>query len=964
MAASGAMTPSEFAAKWKGSTRTERAASQEHFIDICRMLDVKTPNEADPTGAWYAFEKGVEKQSGGDGFADVWKRDHFAWEYKGKRKNLADAYTQLLQYREALDNPPCLVVCDLDRFEIHTNFTGTRKVVHSFDLEAFHKSPAEPLRVLRAALTEPEKLRPAQTVEQVTEEAAGQFAELAERLRSRGHKSQEVAHFLLRLLFCFFAEDVTLLPKGLLKRLLASTRTAPDQFTGQIGELFGLMSQKDGKRHFGVEPIQWFNGGLFDDATVLPLKVGDLEPLIAAAKLDWSSVEPAILGTLFERGLNPAKRGQLGAHYTDRASIRRVVEPVVLQPLRLEFEAMKDKVSKLLAAGKKATSEARGKDNPNRVFRAFLERLRAVRVLDPACGSGNFLYITLQLLKDLEKEAILWGAETMKTTQELPGVGPEAVLGIEFDPYAAELARVTIWIGEIQWMLNNGFHYRTNPVLRSLETVRQGDAILDRSDPENPRRVDWPEAEFIIGNPPFLGGKKLRASLGDAYVDALFAAWDTRVPREADLVSYWHEKAREEIEANRAKRAGLLATQSIRAGANRKVLAKIKETGDIFMAWSDEPWVVEGADVRVSIVAQDDGTERERRLDGQRVDVIYADLKGGTTGGSDLTTARALAENAKICFMGDTKGGPFDVPIDVARKLTAAGPNTNGRPNSEVVVPWMNALDLVRRSREMYVIDFGVDMTEAAASLYEAPFEYIRKEVRPIRIKNNREAYARKWWLHVEPRPELRTALTSLTRFLVTPRVASHRLFAFVHSATVPDSRLYAFARSDDYFFGVLHSRAHEAWALATSSRHGVGNDPTYNNTTCFETFPFPWPLNTPEKQLTKEQRAQMAAIASAAKELDAVRSKWLNPPELVKPAPGLAPTFPQRLIPKDADAATTLKARTLTDLYNARPAWLDGLHRKLDAAIFAAYGWPADISETEILARVLALNQERVEKR
>lgn len=951
-------TPSEFAAKWKGSTRTERAASQEHFIDLCRMVGVPTPNDADPTGEWYAFEKGAAKSAGGDGFADVWKRGHFAWEYKGKRKDLGAAYQQLLQYREALENPPCLVVCDLDRFEVHTNFTGTKPAIHTFTLDTLRTAPAEPLRILRAVFQDPEALRPSVTREQVTEEAAARFAELAEKLQKRGHEPQTVAHFLNRLLFCFFAEDIGVLPQGLFTRLMEVTKKTPEKFTAQLGQLFVLMSK--GKGYFGTEEIEWFNGGLFDTAEVLPLTTEDVETLLVAARLDWSSVEPAILGTLFERGLDPDKRGQLGAHYTDKASILRVVEPVVLTPLRREFAAMKVKVEKLLAAGKKPTSAAKGKDNPNAVFRAFLDRLRGVRVLDPACGSGNFLYVTLQLLKDLEKEVILWGAETMKTTQEFPGVGPEVVRGIELNAYAAELARVTIWIGEIQWMVSNGFRFRTDPVLRPLDSVECHDAVLDLTDPAHPRRVKWPDAEFIVGNPPFIGGKRMRDNLTGGYVDALFAAWDGQVPREADFVCYWHEQAREMIEHKKTRRAGLIATQNIRSGANRKVLARIKETGDIFLAWRDEPWVVEGADVRISIVGQDDGSEAERSIDGKPAEVIHADLSGGGAGSSDLSRLKALPENADTAFMGDTKGGAFDITLEAARELLKAGPNPHGRPNAEVIFPWMNSMDLTRRSREMCIIDFGIGTTEAEASLYEAPFEFIRKHVKPVRLENARAAYAARWWIHVEPRPALRKAIMGLSRFILTPTTARHRVFAWGRDPLLPDHKLIVIARDDDYTFGVLHSRAHERWSLRVIGRQGVGNDPVYAPTFAFEPFPFPWPLNTPEDRLSPAQKTARDAIAAAAKDLDAARSRWLNPPELLATEPGAAPAWPDRMVPKDAAAATELKKRTLTNLYNARPGWLDLAHKKLDAAVLAAYGWPDDITDADILAKLLALNHQR----
>jgi hypothetical protein len=509
------LTPPEFALKWQGSTRNERAASQEHFIDLCRLVGTKTPNEADATGDWYAFEKGAEKTGGGDGFADVWKKGYFAWEYKGKRKDLAAAYAQLLQYREALENPPLLVVCDLDRFEIHTNFTNTPATVYEFTLQDLLDGAKEPLRLLRAVMLEPEELRPGKTREELTAEAAQQFASLAFALRDRGHDPQTVAHFLNKLLFCLFAEDAGLLPKGIVERLTDAGREDAALFTTGLADLFGKMSQEGGGL-FGAERIQWFNGALFDGPEVLPMERSDISVVQQVARLDWSQVEPAIFGTLFERGLDPSKRSQLGAHYTDRGSILRLTEPVLMAPLRRDFEAMKARVEELLSEGKRITSRTPADRNPTRVFNDFLERLRGVRVLDPACGSGNFLYIALQLLKDLEREAILWGSLTFQAPMQFPAVGPQAVLGIELNPYAAELARVVVWIGEIQWMLSNGFAYMRDPILRPLDNIECRDAVLDLRDSADPTEPDWPTADAIIGNPPFLGsGERMRAGLGD-----------------------------------------------------------------------------------------------------------------------------------------------------------------------------------------------------------------------------------------------------------------------------------------------------------------------------------------------------------------------------------------------------------------------------------------------------------------
>ena len=961
------MSAPEFAEKWRSSGLKETAGSQSHFNDLCAVLGVETPATADPEGTWYTFEKGAKKSGGGDGFADVWKRGCFAWEYKGKHKNLEAAYLQLLRYREALENPPLLVVSDMDRFEVHTNFENSVKQVHKFDLVMLRDAPRKPLATLRAVMGDPEALRPKRSREQITKEAAAQFAILAERLQERGHDRREVAGFLNKLLFCFYAEDANLLSGKLFTRVIEITRNEPADLQDALAELFAKMNEAKNSR-FGADRIDWFNGGMFDDDNSLPLEREDIVILADTARLDWADVEPSILGTLFERGLDPDKRKRWGVQYTDKKSILRVVEPVIMEPLRREYSRMQEEVEKKLAGVKRRTAAGKVPTKRERdaraIFQRFRERLRTLRILDPACGSGNFLYVALQCVKDLEKEAGAWAAEGLGIAFPLPQVDPSIVYGIEKDEYAYQLASVSVWIGEIQWMRSNGFHYHKDPILRPLDNIECRDAILScdadgkpiRDFDGNPSRAEWPDAEFVVGNPPFLGTKRMRGSLSDEYVDQLYAAWDGRVPREADLVTYWHENAREMIAQGRARRAGLLATNSIRGGASRRVLDQVKETGDIFVAWSDEPWVVDGASVRVSIVGQDDGSETGRRLDGEPVGRINSSL----TTGVDLTQAERLAENRGISFMGDTKGGAFDIPGDAARQMLRQPMNVNGRPNSDVIVPWVNGMDIARRPRGMFIIDFGATMPEAEAADYEAPFARIEEDVRPVRAKNNRKAYREHWWLHAEPRPALRSVLAPLSRFIVTPRVAKHRLFVWFSVPTLPDSATIAIARDDDYTFGVLHSRAHEWWSLHMCTWLGVGNDPRYTPTTTFETFPFPWPLDTPEASLTAEQRAHRDAIAAAARDLNAARERWLNPPELVREEPDVVAALPPRLLPVSDEAAAVLKKRTLTNLYNDRPSWLAQRHAALDAAVWSAYGWPSDIGEEEALERLLALNVGR----
>ncbi len=927
------MNVAEFQAKWRGSTLKERSAAQEHFLDLCRLLGMPTPAEADKTGAFYTFEKGAAKTSGGQGFADVWWDGKFAWEYKGHHADLAAAYRQLLQYREDLGNPPLLVVCDLHTFEIHTNFTGTKKTVYRFTVDDLDQP--ETLAILRAVFTEPERLRPGQTTEEVTVEAAARFGALAAGLTARGYEPHQVAHFLMQLLFCLFAEDTGLLPKGLVTELLDFGARRPERFPEQARAL--LEAMRDGG-DFALHEVPHFNGGLFAELAPLPLTAGELATLREAARLDWASVEPAIFGTLFERSLDPSKRAQLGAHYTGRHDIERVVEPVVMAPLRRRWAQVRAEADRLKAAWE-AAGTPRARDNRRAAFAAclhgFQEELTRVRILDPACGSGNFLYVALAKLLDLEKEVLVYGAAN-GLSLGYPLVSPRQLFGLEVNEYARELAQVVVWIGYLQWRLGNGFSGLPDPILEPLETIRLQDALLDRSEPGKPKEASWPAADVIIGNPPFLGGKRLRSELGDAYVEDLHRVFAGRLPPFSDLCCYFFEKARAEIAAGRAKRAGLLATNSIRGGANRKVLERIKETGDIFLAWDDEPWVLDGAAVRISIVGFDGGLEQERTLDGQPV----ASISSALTAGVDLALAKPLSENRGICFLGVQLSGPFDIHGDLARAMLALPINPNGRPNSDVIRPLVNGLDIMRRPRDVWIIDFGVNMPEEEAALYEAPFEYVRQHVKPMREASRSQLRDKRWWLTLWPRPEMRAAIRRLSRYLATPTVAKYRLFVWYPPSVVPNHQVVVFARDDDYFFGVLHSRAHEVWSLRMGT--SLEDRPRYTPTTCFETFPLPWP---PGQEPWDDPRVR--AIAAAAKALDEKRRAWLDPP-------GARPE--------------ELKTRTLTALYNARPAWLAQLHARLDRAVWAAYGWddpdPAAVPEEEILARLLALNRARADTR
>jgi type II restriction/modification system DNA methylase subunit YeeA len=909
------------------------------------MLGEPHPAEADAVGENYTFEKRVGKARGGKGFADVWLRDHFGWEYKGKKKDLRKAYDQLNDYREELNNPPLLVVCDFETFQVHTNFTATSKRIYQFDLDELNRNqvtascPLPPLDVLRALFGDYNVLRPERTDAQVTQEVAKKFAKLAERLeiedRSLGASREQVAHFLMRLLFCLFSDSIGLLPNHLFRRMVQEDRHNARKFLRKLQNLFEAMSQRDS--NFGEHSIKYFNGDLFNSGAVMQLDQADLGILYDVTKnYDWSHVAPAIFGTLFERSLDPKRRSLIGAHYTSEEDIRTLIEPVLMRPLEKRWNEVKQQVLQALEV-ERVEEAARGSKQfrlrvgrkSEQILGKWIEELTSVRVLDPACGSGNFLYVSLRRMLDLWLTARNFAAELGISLVVPRMVSPKQLYGIETEFYAHELASVVVWIGFLQWKHEHGVLEDREPILEKLTNIEHGDAIIRFDSEGKPCEPEWPKSDFIVGNPPFLGGKLLRRRLGDKYIDDLFELYEGRVKAESDLVVYWFEKARIEVESFSHIRVGLLATQSIRGGANRNVLDRIKRTAQIFWAFSDRKWMLEGAAVRVSMVGFGESNDQPE-LDEEAVSSINSDL----TSGVDLTTARQLRENEGLCFMGTTKAGAFELEPDVARKMLSVPLNPNGRPNADVVRPWINSLDIARRPRGVFIIDFEPETTETAAALYEMPFEYIRQHVFPMRSLNRRETYAKKWWIHAEPRPELRAAIQPLSRFIVTTRVSVYRLYVWASGRTLPDSATFCFARADDYFFGVLHSKLHEIWAETKGTQ--LESRPRYTPDSTFLTFPFPW---LPGHEPSEGADPRVKSIADAARELVHLRDAWLNPPDID---------------PRE------LKNRTLTNLYNQRPSWLENAHQSLDREVFATYGLAYPSTRSEVLQHLFDLNLDR----
>ena len=956
------MTPNEFIAKWrKGGA--ERAEAQSFFNDLCHLVGHKTPREADPDKTWFAFEYGAEKTHGGKGFADAWLKGKFGWEAKGTSRSLQDAYAQLKMYADDLQNPPLLVVCDLQTFEIHTNFTNTVKEVHRFTVDDLIKP--EVLRKVRAMFYSPEDLRPDVKKSDITAEAAKKFASLAHALRERNHPPLEVAHFLNRLVFCMFAEDINLLPDGLFTRMVEGSQDDPDAFQTNAQSLFSAM-RKGGVA--GFTKVEWFNGGLFDDDTALPLTVDELRTLLAACKLHWDQIDPSIFGTLFERGLDPKNRAKLGAHYTDPATIQKIIKPVVVEPLLAEWDLIKEELAAALAKDKTKTKISKAIETK---YYGFLERLTRFVVLDPACGSGNFLYLSLLALKDVEAR-VIFEAESLGFPRQQPSVGPANVRGIELNEYAAELARITVWIGEIQWMIQNGYGARKNPILQPLDQIECRDALINKDDTE----ASWPDADAVVGNPPFIGNKRMNRELGGDYLAPVRAAYEGRVSAGADFVCFWLEKANDGVSEGRYQRVGLVSTNSIRSGANREVLKHAVATTRIFDAWSDEEWWDTGTAVRVSLVCFGHSTQGAR-LDGNDVIEIYADLKGRTEAeGVDVTEAKALPRNARVSFQGiipraeikkkrrlelGIPEASFNLDGELGREILSGRNTLDGEPQSAVVRPYWIADDITSRHLDRYIIDFG-GRTEAQASMFERQFE----EIQNVRL--NREQMLERddkndrlhWWLFSRSRPKFFGAVKPLSRYIAIPRHAKHFLVVWMDKAVVPDSALVMIARDDDTALGLLQSRIHEVWARRQGSSIGIGNDPRYTPGSCFETFPFPEGLQPDVSPADQAKHPQAASIAAAARALVEARDKWLHPADRVEWEQTEAEEkagFPARPVPMRGHEEEVAKL-TLTNLYNKMPVWLKELHGNLDREVAKAYGWEWPITDAEILRRLLELNK------
>ena len=892
------IVPVEFVEKWQNTSQLEEQGAQSWFNDLCGLLRHPEPT-GNLNGLEFTFEKRVKT-----GKADAYYENHFGWEFKSIGKSLEEAMGQVLGYSMYLKTPPLLIASDFKNIVIRTNFPGMECVEHKIYITDLLRQ--ETLATLGNAFRNPEAFNTGKSRADVTKETATLFEDIRANMAGNTRTQFDaikLTRYLNQIIFCLYAEDANLLPAGTFTELITQQWKDPAKFQAGTNDLFQKMNSGG---IFGPKTISHFNGEMFADIPNVRLNDWALIKLVLVKEMNWSNIEPSIFGTLFERALGLThQQAPLGAHYTSEADIMRVVKPVIIDDLNEQLQQALDESQN--------TSDAT--EGINRIQR-FRDELAGVTVLDPACGSGNFLYVTLKAMLDIEREAI--DAQiALGSPQSTPKVSPSQMMGLEKNEEATQLAKTALWIGYIQWHQANGFEYTNRPILDNISGVECRDAVLTQN-ANGTAKARWPKADYIIGNPPFLGAKDMLTELGSDYTGQLRQTYADELNGAVDLCCYWFEQAREQIETGKAKRAGLLATQAIRFSSNRRTLERIKETGNIFAAYDDLEWKPEelgSAAVHVSIVCFDDGSETTKKLNGSPA----KDIDTRLTDSMYLDQAQKLPQNAGICFAGVSKGGPFDLTPQQAMEMLNDS-NPNGKPNGDVVKRYITGSDLNGKPKERWLVDFGTK-PEAEAMLYNLPYQHCLRHVKPVRAKNRREHRRTNWWMFSDATPALSAAITPLNHYIGTCQIAKHRIFHLIGARTTPNNKVTVFAREDNYFLGILESKIHKVWAAATGTQlREKESAKTYIIGDCFEKFPFPKPT-----------QGQKQAIEQAAHTLDMQRRNVCQPNGTYR--------------------------RSMNSLYNENPPWLQAAHDDLDKAVSNAYGWHHQMADTQILRKLVALN-------
>lgn len=1037
------MNIEEFIERWQGSGGSEMATAQSFAIELTEVLGVERPYVSDKDGDFldYRFERPVTLTHTGrtrNGRIDLYKKGHFILEAKQftstdtKDKNTLEMFLgkdtpkqsghgkrgtakfddTMLKARAQADNyaravskedgwPPFLMIVDVGHvIELYSDFSGQGQGYTQFPDGNRYRIYLEDLRqpetldLLRAIWSDPQSLDPSLKSAEVTREIAEHLAQLGKSFEGQGHDSETVARFLMRCLFSMFAEDVDLIPTGSFTELLQKLRGHPEHAQPSLKGLWQTMNG-GGFSQVLMHDLKRFNGGLFKDADALPLDNLQLGLLIEAAEADWKQVEPAIFGTLLERALDAKQRHKLGAHYTPRAYVERLVTPTIMEPLRDDWRNIQIAVQRLNADGKT--------DQALKLVKDFHHDLCEVRVLDPACGSGNFLYVALEMMKRLEGEVTSLMEELGETQTSFITVDPHQFLGIELNTWAANVAELVLWIGYLQW------HYRTHgiaapsePVLRDFKNIENRDAVLEWSertprvdengtpmtrwdgvttrrhqvtgeevpDPEarvqvydyaKPKATTWPKATFIVGNPPFIGLRNIRRAYADGYLDALRGAYKN-VPENADYVMYWWEKAALAARAfdrktgKGTRRFGLITTNSLSQTFNRAVstrhMGDTKKPISLLFAIPDHPWVdsSDGAAVRISMTVGAVGAREGRllKITSEKDDIdtsegvvvelseeqgtIYPDLRIG----ANLLKASALKSNVGMSSVGyQLTGKGFLLSPPKAEALIEDEASA-----VSVIHPWTNGLKIQRLAPEMQAIDVSDFSEDALKNNLPALYQHLKDYVWPERQTNSVPGLVSSWWRYARPRDDFRPAIKHIERILVTSLTASKRIFVFVPANTIADSTTVMFALDDASGLAVLSSRAHVVWSLAQGGT--LEDRPRYNKSRCFDPFPFP-DLTDPQKE----------TLRTLGEELDAHRKRQQAA------HPKLTLTNMYNVLEK-LRAGEVIEGKDKEIYDQGLIGILRDLHDQIDAAVADAYGWPVDLSDEEILMRLVDLNKTR----
>jgi len=1085
-----------FIERWQQSGAAERANYAIFLCELCSLLDLPHPDPSSPDNSrnTYVLERAVTRKNPDGttttGFIDIYRRGSFVWECKqghaagdvdnasvatatgktghGKRgtaafdKALERAFHQARGYITALPpeegRPPFLIVCDVGHtIDLYAEFTGTGgqyerfpdPVSHRITLPDLHRPEIRDR--LRKVWLDPHSLDPSKFAAKVTRDIAGRLAVLAKSLEADGHDPQVIAGFLQRSLFTMFAEDVGLLPEDGFKILLERVKDSPRGFPVMVSALWKEMSTGTQYSTLLFKEIACFNGGLFENTSALPLTAAQLAMLTDAAATDWSAVEPSIFGTLLTRALDPRERHKLGAEYTPRSYVERLIRPTIIGPLRDEWDAVRvaaatlhgeadraeDKADQVeadakakMTAGAAADAKQLGAEAADlrkaakktdaealQQVIAFHRHLCKLRILDPACGTANFLYVTMEHMKRLEAEVLeLIAALGGDAGMEMHGfrVRPEQFIGLELNKQAVAIAQLVLWIGYFQWQRKTTGKADTGdrPLLPKDRSIFEQDAVLaydaqiPRRDPDsgeiltvwngyttkphpitgkevpdetarraifdyiNPRRAEWPQADYITGNPPFIGTKRMIDALGEGYAEALRKTWKGNVPESADFVMFWWHKAAELVRDGKAKRFGFITTNSIHQTFNRRViepfLADAKKPINLAYAIPDHPWIdsADGAAVRIAMTVAAPGhsegiLERviaeQAREDGEN-EVVLLKSAGAIAPnlqiGADLGSAIALASNNKVTGMGVAlHGSGFILLPEEAEAFRATGP--------QVIKPYLGGADLLRTPRERYLIDFSFMTADEALESNSSAYQHVLNHVKPERDQNRRAALKDNWWKFGWERPVLRKALVGLSRFIGTTETSKHRVFQFIPVATLADHMIVCIALDDAFAMGILSSQVHVVWALA---RGGTLEDrPRYNKTVCFDPFPF----------AALEEGELKQRIRDLGERLDAHRKR------LQELHSDLTLTGIYNVLEKlRSGEALTAKDKEVHD--NGLVSILKQIHDDLDAAVLEAYGWAdlasavpiadilarggpdAEALEQQLLTRLVALNHER----